>query len=96
MVSKESHRVTVTAEVAMELKVVIKEKVHVITVEPVTYLKDVLPSERSVKIVEEKDTTQLFADLTNGLTVNRMYKEGEDLNMKLNKMTKAKITGHFP
>ena len=51
MVSKESHRVIVIAEVMMELKVVIKEKVHAETVEPVTHLDDVLPLERSVTIV---------------------------------------------
>ena len=50
VVSKENHKV-ITAEVAMELKVVIKGKVHVKTVEPVTHLKDVLPLERSVTIV---------------------------------------------
>ena len=44
-------RVVVIAEVMVELKVVIKGKVHVGTVEPVTHLKDVLPLERSVTIV---------------------------------------------
>ena len=48
VVSKESHRVVVIAEVMVELKVMIKGKVHVETVEPVTHLKDVLPMERSV------------------------------------------------
>ena len=48
---KGSHRVIVIAEVMVELKVVIKGKVHVRTVEPVTHLKDVLPLERSVTIV---------------------------------------------
>ena len=51
MVSRESHRVIVIAEVMVELRVVIKGKVHVETVEPVTHLNDVLPLERSVTIV---------------------------------------------
>ena len=51
MVSKENNRVTVIAEVMVELKVVIKGKVHVGTVEPATHLNNVLPMERSVTIV---------------------------------------------
>ena len=52
-------------------------------------------SHRSVTTVVEKDTTKPFADHVNSLTDGRMDKEGEDLNMKLNKM-KARITGHSP
>ena len=51
MVSKGSHRAAVIAEVMVELKVMIKGKVHVRTVEPVTHLEDVLPMERSVTVV---------------------------------------------
>ena len=68
MVSKESHRVTVTAEVIVELKVAIKEKVHAGTVEPATHLEDVLPLERHVTIVVGKDTIKPFADFVNSLT----------------------------
>ena len=51
VVSKGSHRATVIAEVMVELKVMIKGKIHVGTVEPVTHLNNVLPMERSVTIV---------------------------------------------
>ena len=51
MVSRENHRVVVTAEVMVVLKVLTKEKLHAKTVEPVTHLDDVLPMERSVTIV---------------------------------------------
>ena len=51
MVSKENHKVVVIAEVMVELKMVIRGKVLVETVEPVTHLDDVLPMERSVTIV---------------------------------------------
>ena len=51
MVSKENHKVVVTAEVTMELKVLIKGKVHVKIVEPATHLEDVLPMGRSVTTV---------------------------------------------
>ena len=51
MVSKQSHKVIVTAEVMVELKVMVKEKVHAETVEPVIHLDDVLPMERSVTTV---------------------------------------------
>ena len=44
-------RVMVIAEVMVGIKVVIKGKVLVRTVEPVTYLEDILPLERSVTIV---------------------------------------------
>ena len=64
MVSKENH--IVIAEVMVELKVMIKGKVHVGTVEPVTHLEDVLPLERSVTMVQ-KDTTKPFADLVKQL-----------------------------
>ena len=77
----------------MAVKVVTKEKVHVGIVEPITCLKDVLPLGRSVTIVVKTTTTKLFADLIEDPTVNEM--EGEDLTMKLNKMMKAKMTGHF-
>ena len=43
MVSKGSCRAAVIADVMVELKVMIKGKVHARTVEPVTHLKDVLP-----------------------------------------------------
>ena len=94
MVPKESHKVVVTAEVMVELKVMVKEKFHAEIVEPVTHLDDVLPMERSVTIVVW-DTTKHFADLVNSLIVDRMDKEEEHLNMKLSKM-KARMTGHFP
>ena len=58
MVSKKNHKVVVIAEVIVELKVVIKGKVHVEIVEPVTHLKDVLAMERSVITVMSKDTTK--------------------------------------
>ena len=51
MASKESHKVVVTAEAMVELKVLTKGKVLAETVEPVTHLDDVLPTERSVIIV---------------------------------------------
>ena len=51
MVSKENHKVIVTAEVMVGLKVMVKEKFHAETVEPVIHLDDVLPTERSVTIV---------------------------------------------
>ena len=44
-------KVIVIAEVMVELKVVIKGKVHVGTVEPATHRDDVLPMERSVTTV---------------------------------------------
>ena len=95
MVSKANCKAAVTAEVVMEVKVVTKQKVHVITVEQTTHLKDALPLGRSVTIVVKTTTTKPFADLVEGPTVDKMDKEGEDLNMKLNKMMKAKMTGHF-
>ena len=79
----------------MAVKVVTKEKVHVGIVEPITHFKDVLPLGRSVTTVVKTTTTKPFADLIEGPTVDKMDKEGEDLNMKLNKMMKAKMTGHF-
>ena len=54
-----------------------------------------LPLGRSVTTVVKTTTTKPFADLIEGPTVDKMDKEGEDLNMKLNKMMKAKMTGHF-
>ena len=76
----------------MAVKVVTKEKVHVGIVEPITHLKDVLPLGRSVTIVVKTTTTKPFADLVEDPTVDEM--EG-DLTMKLNKMMKAKMNGHF-
>ena len=66
-----------------------KGKSHVRIVEPITHLEDVLPLGRSVTIMVKTTTTKPFADPT----VDEM--EGEDLTMKLNKMMKAKMTGHF-
>ena len=51
------------------------------------------PLGRSVTIVVKTTTTKPFADLIEDPTVDEM--EGEDLTMKLNKMMKAKMTGHF-
>ena len=95
MVSRANHKVEAIAEATMAIKVVTKEKVLVRIVEPITHLKDVLPLGRSVTIVVKTTTTKPFADLVEGPTVNKMDKEGEDLNMKLNKMMKTKMTGHF-
>ena len=93
MVSRANHKVTAIAEATMAVKVVTKEKVHVRIVEPITHLEDVLPLGRSVTIVVKTTTTKPFADLIEDPTVNKM--EGEDLNIKLNKMMKAKMTGHL-
>ena len=93
MVSRTNHKVTAIAEATMAVKVVTKEKVCVRIVEPITHLEDVLPLGRSVTIVVKTTTTKPFADLIEDPTVNEM--EGEDLTMKLNKMMKAKMTGHF-
>ena len=49
--------------------------------------------EESVTIVVKTTTTKPFADLIEDPTVDEM--EGEDYTMKLNKMMKAKMTGHF-
>ena len=51
MVPKLNHKIVVTVEVMVELKVMVKEKFHAETVEPATHLDDVLPTERSVTIV---------------------------------------------
>ena len=48
---KGKYKVVVTAEVMVELKRMVKEKVLIETVEPVTHLNEVLPMERSVTIV---------------------------------------------
>ena len=93
MVSRANHKVTAIAEATMAVKVVTKEKVHVRIVEPITHIEDVLPLGRSVTIVVKTTTTKPFADLIEDPTVNEM--EGEDLTMQLNKMMKAKMTGHF-
>ena len=93
MVSRANHKVTAIAEATMAVKVVTKGKVHVRIVEPITHLEDVLPLGRSVTIVVKTTTTKPFADLIEDPTVDEM--EGEDLTMKLNKMMKAKMTGHF-
>ena len=93
MVSRANHKVTAIAEATMAVKVVTKEKVHVRIVEPITHLEDVLPLGRSVTILVKTTTTKPFVDLIEDPTVNEM--EGKDLTMKLNKMMKAKMTGHF-
>ena len=51
LVQKTPYLSIVIAEVMVELKVVIKGKVHVQTVEPATHLNNVLPLERGVIIV---------------------------------------------
>ena len=91
MVSRANHKVAAIAEATLAVKVVTKEKVRI--VEPITHLEDVLPLGRRVTIVVKTTTTNPFADLIEDPTVNEM--EGEDLTMKLNKMMKAKMTGHF-
>ena len=90
---QKNHKVAAIAEATMAVKVVIKEKVSVRIVEPITHLKDVLPLGRSVTTVVKTTTTKPFADLIEDPTVDEM--EGEDLTMKLNKMMKAKTNGHF-
>ena len=93
MVSRANHKVAAIAEATIAVKVVTKEKFHVRIVEPITCLEDVLPLGRSVTIVVKTTTTKPFADLIEDPAVDKM--EGEDLTMKLNKMMKAKMTGHF-
>ena len=57
MVSKKNHKVVVIAEVIVELKVVIKGKVHVEIVEPVTHSR--CPGYgKKCHTVMSKDTTK--------------------------------------